>query len=157
NLGDWNHNLGYLGTYSYTFKDKSNIAMVQVMSQEWGSTNQNARSFRYFQTLVYSKPLSERWNYVAQSDYGKQWETATQSGTAQWYGLNQYIYYMQSPCLSWGLNGEWFRDQDGFRVGGFLPTLTAGPYTSGSSLSRGLPTNRFGYIGNFWQLTFGPK
>lgn len=157
NTGNWNYNPGYLTTASYTFQDKSNLAYVQVFGPEWGSTNANARSFRYFQTLVYSRPISERWNYVAQSDYGKQWETTTASGSATWYGLNQYIYYTVNQCWTWGLNFEWFRDQDGFRVGGFLPTLTSGPFTNPPSQSRGLPTTFSGYKGSFFQFTIGPK
>jgi hypothetical protein len=50
----------------------------------------------------------------------------------------------------WGLNGEWFRDQGGFRVGGVLPSF-------GSPHARGLSLDRSGYDGSFYRVTFGPR
>ena len=41
---------------------------------------------------------------------------------AYWYGLNQYLFYKVSDCMTYGIRAEWFRDQDGSRVGGFLGT-----------------------------------
>ena len=46
------------------------------------------------------------------------------------------------------------RDEEGFRVGGFLPVP---PGRAPEVATRGLPTNRVGYVGNFFQWTWGPK
>ena len=58
-----------------------------------------------------------------------------------------------NDCWSFGGNFEWFRDEEGFRVGGFLPNTFAVP----GSQVRGLSTARSGYRGNFFQITLGPK
>ncbi len=87
----------------------------------------NAHSFRFLQTNVYSRPLtriSEKLNYVAQSDWGYQTRALLNDKTAHYYGLNQYLFYKVSDCWSWGLRGEWFRDEEGFRVGGFQAPRT---------------------------------
>jgi len=39
-------------------------------------------------------------------------------------------------------------------VGGFLPVP---PGRAPEVATRGLPTNRVGYVGNFFQITWGPK
>jgi len=72
--------------------------------------------------------------------------------TARWYGLNQYLFYKVSDCMSYGVRAEWFRDEEGFRVGGFLGTINPAPV--GGSL-RGLSTTRSGYPGSFYEITFG--
>ena len=54
--------------------------------------------------------------------------------------------------MQWVGNFEWFRDENGYRVGALLPTLT----TPGSQV-RGLPGTRYGYAGNFYQFTVGPR
>ena len=56
--------------------------------------------------------------------------------TAKWYGINNYLIYQATNCLSFGVRAEWFRDQDNARVlalpiesvvdGGNYVGLTAG-------------------------------
>lgn len=151
NFDNTNHNLGYLGTITYTFEDKSSLAYVAVFGAEPGSSNADGTSTRYLQTVVYTKPINDCLTYVLHTDYGTQGTTiAPNGGTARWYGLNQYLLMKQNDCLTWGANFEWFRDEDGFRVGGFLPL-------PGVPNSRGLPTTRSGYAGNFYQITVGPQ
>ena len=66
--------------------------------------------------------------------------------------MNQYLFYKVSDCLTYGIRYEWFRDEDGYRVGGFLgsvsPTNDRGPL-------RGLSGARSGYAGNFFEITVG--
>ncbi|MSR58713.1 MAG: hypothetical protein EXS05_13850 [Planctomycetaceae bacterium] len=157
--GSGSHGVGGLWTATYAFDNQVSIACVGTVSNEFNhQQNPNINySNRYLQSVVLSAPLSDSLNYVAQSDFGTQGNAYDSSGTraigrARWYGLNQYLFYTVNPCWTWGLNFEWFRDEGGFRVGSVLPTLS----TPGSSVS-GLPGNRFGYIGNFYQLTVGPK
>ena len=93
--------------------------------------------------------ISERLNYVAQSDFGYQNDVFGAGTTdAYWYGLNQYLFYKVSDCMTYGIRAEWFRDQDGARVGGFLGTTPDGSL-------RGLSTSRFGYPGSFYEITMG--
>jgi Putative beta-barrel porin-2, OmpL-like. bbp2 len=157
--GSGSHGVGWLGTAAYTFESKASIAYVGMASNEFNN-QLNPRpnySTRYLQSLVYSTPVVDKLNYVIQTDFATQGNTfdfsgARQIGTSRWYGINQYLFYIQNEKLAWGLNFEWFRDQGGYRVGTLLPTLT---YPT--SKARGLASDRYGYVGNFYQLTFGPK
>jgi len=106
-------------------------------------------STRYFQTLVYSHKFNEDVIGYLQSDFGVQGDALPNGGTARWYGLNSYLYWNQTCRMQWGLNGEWFRDEGGFRVGQVLPSF-------GSPNARGLARGP-GFDGSFYRATFGPK
>lgn len=87
---------------------------------------------------------------------------ATNSGHSRWYGLNQYIYYKHNNQWSWGFNFEWFRDEEGFRVGGFLPdypNTTNGGVSNTQGWGSSNATGAFagGFAGSFYQMTFGPR
>ena len=60
--------------------------------------------------------LATRWQLTVEHDYG--WSTAT-AGKAgsEWYGIAGYLKYEFDPGLALGLRLEWFRDDDGVRVG----------------------------------------
>ena len=156
NFDNHNPHAGFLGTWGYTFKDKSNLAQVLIYSLE---PNANfAFSPRYYQSLVYTRPVSDNLTYVGQSDFGTQESATGAGGRANWYGINQYLYYKVSDKWTWGANFEWWRDEEGYRVAGFLPVNSVGPVPSGIfSNQRGFPTNRSGYAGNFYQTTIGPR
>lgn len=144
-------NLGYLGTLGYTFEDDSSLALVHVWSNEatQGGANELYTS-RFLQTLVYSRAITDEIGYVFQTDYGQQVHATSTNETARWYGINQYISWQTRESVTWTLNGEWFRDEEGFRVGGFLPTNAPSP-------TRGLSPARSGYAGSFYQVSVGPK
>jgi hypothetical protein len=163
NFSNNNPGAGYIGTFTRTFDDKSSLAIVQVLSREpnqqnnvnietgFGQGNNNAHSIRFLQTNVYSRPLtriSSKLNYVYQTDFGYQTQALVNDRDAKYYGQNQYLFYKVSDTFTWGLRGEWFRDEEGFRVGGFQS------YTPDGSL-RGLSDNRSGYNGTFYEITLG--
>ncbi len=172
NSGAFNPNLGYLGTFTWNnlAKKGDSLAIVHVWSNEpsntaadpaapGGAVNPQAGyaplfTNRFLQTLVYSRPINDKTTYVAQSDFGVQANALGDGRAAHWYGLNQYLYYKVNNCWSWGVNAEWFRDDLGFRVGGFLPNYTSGQV---NSVIRGLPTTMSGFAGNFFQITCGPR
>lgn len=147
---------GLLATWAYTFQDKSNLAQVIVLSRE---PNFNfSYTQRYYQSLVYTKPINDDWTYVGQSDFGTQKDPFGAGKAAHWYGLNQYLYRKINDRLTFGFNFEWWRDEQGYRVGNFLPSN----FPSGiSSNQRGWGIDNAniqnGYNGNFFQVTFGPK
>lgn len=68
---------------------------------------------RYLHSLVADFSLTERLNYVFQSDYGSGSSTG---GVGQWYGINNYLFYSVNDCWKLGTRFEWFRDDDGTRV-----------------------------------------
>ena len=49
--------------------------------------------------------------------YGFQENGTAQRSFARWYGIDQYLYYRVSNTLRLGSRFEWFRDEDGTRVG----------------------------------------
>jgi hypothetical protein len=140
---------GFVGTYTENFSDGGALAIAAVASNEL--TQNVVYRNRYVQTNVYSRPLasiSDRLNYVIQSDFGYQNDALLNGRDAWWYGINQYLFYKVSDCMSYGVRAEWFRDDGGYRVGGFL-----GDTPSGST--RGLPVTRSGYNGSFYEITIG--
>ena len=88
---------------------------------------------------------------MVQSDFGYQNNALLSGHAARWYGLNQYLFYKVSDCLTYGIRYEWFRDEEGFRVGGFLGTTANGLSTRG----WGVNPAQGGYVGNFFEVTMG--
>lgn len=152
--GVGNPNVGYLGTmaFSNVLVEGDSVAIVHVAGSEPVAAQPNSDGFeqRFLQTFVYSAPVAENLNWVFQSDYGFQNNALATGEDANWYGLNNYLFYTMNDKWTWGLNFEWFRDEDGARVGGFLA-----PRADGSL--RGLSTARSGFVGNFYQVTCGPQ
>ena len=152
NFDGHNPNVGYLGTWGYTFQDKSNLAQVIVFSTE--PNFYNTFTQRYYQSLVYTKPINDNWTYVGQSDFGTQRDATVSGQRANWYGINQYVYYKANDKWTWGANFEWWRDEEGYRVQQFLPGAAASGITGNPNGVNNLPG---GYMGNFYQVTIGPR
>ncbi len=77
-------------------------------------------------SVVYSEKLSDSWSYVAQWDQAYQQPTATNYTTAnglppqraEWWGINQYLFYTVNCSWKAGLRYFLFDDDDGVRVQG---------------------------------------
>lgn len=142
-------NLSYLGTATLSGDSGDSLAFSHIYGREPNLSGiGNGHSTRYMQSLVYSRPLTDTVTAVLQSDFGLQGDATLYGKTARWYGLNSYLYYTANAFWSWGVNSEWFRDEDGFRVGGVLPS-------GGSPNARGM--TRGGFAGNFYAVTVGPR
>jgi hypothetical protein len=161
-----NNHAGGLATATWTIDEQRALAYVGVFGPEPNLTGVNPTSIisplgtagtgftnRYLQTLVYTRKFSDDVIGVLQSDFGTQHNAVFDAGgntrTAKWYGLNGYLYWNMTCRCQWGINGEWFRDQGGFRVGQVLPSF-------GSPNARGLARGP-GFDGSFYRFTFGPK
>jgi hypothetical protein len=115
----------FLGGITYTDKDYGSLAFGIVTGDD--STvnlpgigpNEN----RTMYSIVWTRNLSSRWTYVLQHDLGVQQGAVTANGTreADWYGINQYLFYKINCCWTAGIRAEWFHDQDGFVVTGLRP------------------------------------
>jgi hypothetical protein len=143
---------GYLGTLTIAGNADDSLAFVQVYSHEPTQNTVNPFTQRYFQTLVYTRPLkqiSDKLTYIIQSDFGVQGGATLTGKTARWYGVNQYIYYKKNDIVSWGAEFEWFRDEEGFRVTAPVPS-------PGSPNARGWPRGP-GFAGDFFNVTLGPR
>jgi len=110
-------------------------------------TTYGATTPRHISSLVVTYTRCD-WTYVFQNDVGWQQDGVfnpnTEGGdpfrSAEWYGINQYLFYTINDCWKAGARVEWFRDDDGVRVGGIRPGQT-------------IPTS--GFAGNFYNLTAG--
>jgi hypothetical protein len=77
----------------------------------------------------------DEWQYVFQHDAGWQNDASAfvAGDTAEWYGINQYLFYTMNDCWKAGFRLEWFRDDDGARVTGLRNPTNAifGDYFAG--------------------------
>ncbi len=97
----------------------------------------------YIQSLVLKLQLTERLLYVLQSDLGYI-NNSGAGADAEWYGINQNLFYTLNKNWSAGLRFEWFRDDDGAKVLGLGNLPDARGW-------NGAP----GYAGSFSALSLG--
>jgi hypothetical protein len=69
----------------------------------------------YSHSVVLDLTLSEKLNYVIQSDYVS---LDTNPGHNDEYGLNQYLIYTVNDCWGVGSRLEWWNSDAGFNHGG---------------------------------------
>jgi hypothetical protein len=148
-----NSNAAFLGGVTFKNSDETQALTVTTSSgNEIGGFTSPLATIgnRSLISTVYTNELNDKVTYVLQNDNGWQFNAigvaetlGQQPGTAQWYGINQYLFYNFSETLIGGMRFEWFRDNNGYRV--FNPirnSIFGGPVGSG-------------YQGNFWQVTWG--
>ena len=126
---DWYTSFGII-----TGPEFSNTAQLPGISNVW------ANRTRY--SMIYSQNFGAncQWEYVADHWLGFQDQGTATQGTAWWYGLDQYLFYKISQQYKWGARVEWFRDEQGTRVGlGRRPGNPNGPP----------------FAGNFYSITTG--
>ncbi|MCE9554034.1 MAG: porin [Planctomycetes bacterium] len=86
-----------------------------------------------------SLPVNCKTEYVFHQWLGSQDQGAPDGGTAYWYGIDQYLYRTLNDCWKAGVRFEWFRDEEGTRVG----------------LNRPSNPNKVPFVGNFYSLAAG--
>jgi hypothetical protein len=149
NFEDVYDEMSFLGGVTFTASDNNSKLALAMHSgdEELTAGTVGPQDERTVYSIVYSAILTDRVTWVAQHDHGWQ-ENALGSGeSAEWYGLNQYLFYKINCCWTLGTRLEWFRDDDGLRV------APAGDYPAlGASTN---PTSAGGFEGNFWALTMG--
>jgi hypothetical protein len=76
-------------------------------------------NFRNIFSLVYQQKFCEKYQYVVQYDFGyEERGDVHQLPPAEWFGLNQYLFYTINEQWKAGVRFEWFRDRDGVRLTG---------------------------------------
>lgn len=148
-----NSNAAFLGGVTFKNSDETQALTVTTSSGNEAGDFVNLIGNRSIISTVYTNEINDKITYVFQNDNGWQFNAGAlaiplasgrgQAGTAQWYGINQYLFYNISETLVGGLRLEWFRDNNGYRV--FNPIRNywvGGPWQGG-------------YQGNFWQMTWG--
>ena len=123
-----NSNVGYLAGFD-TYWRRSSLALNVYSGPEEVNGNDN----RTVYSLVYTRRFGQNFTYVLQHDLGTEQNAALDANLnltdAQWYGINQYLFYQVCPDLGLGVRCEWFRDDDNARVIGIpLPSTTGGNY-----------------------------
>jgi hypothetical protein len=120
---------------------------IHVGDEELTFATVEPNDTRYVQSIVYNRTITDRLSYMFNSDYGTQ-ENAFGSGEdAEWYGINQYLFYKHNCCWTWGVRAEWFRDDDGFRV--------APPSDYPALGFSNNPASFGGFEGNFFEVSVG--
>ena len=140
-------NAAYLG--GVTFKNSDETQTLTVTTSSGNEVNNVVglgpyAGNRSIISTVYVNELSDKLTYVFQNDNGWQFNAFGPGALAQWYGVNQYLFWNFTDTLIGGMRFEWFRDNDGYRVVNPLRNFLFGetPYYGG-------------YAGNFWALTWG--
>ncbi|MEX0819903.1 MAG: porin [Pirellulaceae bacterium] len=101
-------------------------------------------------SLVFDYDINCRLKYVFQHDNFWQEDVGGPGVDAEWYGINQYLFYTLNDCWKFGARVEWFRDDDGVRLSG-APLR--------ESLTGGVPAGGFlapaAAAGNYYNFTLG--
>jgi putative OmpL-like beta-barrel porin-2 len=98
-----------------------------------------AASNRTRYSLIVGSNLTSRLQYVFHHWYGVQEDFLAAGNPAEWFGIDQYLYYDLTPCVRLGGRFEWFRDEDGVRLG----------------LSRPSNPNNNPFVGDMYSLSLG--
>jgi hypothetical protein len=130
-LGNW----GGLAGATWTSDDKGTSA--NVSGTYGGTSEQNTHSWALY-SVVLKHNITDKTHLILQHDHGfaNHVQASTPNVDAEWYGINTHLYYDVNETVTAGVRGEWFRDQNGFRVcsPGRVAAATNG---SGSSFAAG--------------------
>lgn len=133
NFDNNNGKLAFLGGATWSSCDGCSTLSFQIHA---GAEDSEGHNNRTIYSLIYTRPLACRLNYVLQHDLGYQQNGAirVQDGAlvdAHWYSIVQYLYYPLNCCTDLGFRVEWFRDQQNSRILA-IPTdeFTGGTYVN---------------------------
>ncbi len=133
---DPNDELGYLLGFSWCPSELSSLSFGIAS----GNEDAEGVNDRTVYSLVYTRQLTDKLQYVFQHDFGTESNAALDQNfnadNAKWYGINQYLFMQMSEALTVGVRVEWFRDQDNARV-------------------LGIPSESLTEGGNYVGLSFG--
>lgn len=104
----------FLGGLSYVLNDCTTLTYMTTMGRfsEDAGVNRRSDERGYMQSVVLDHQLSQRLNYVFQTDYLR----TTDAGgnlVRDTRGINQYLIYQLNPCLSAGARLEWWNFSEG--------------------------------------------
>jgi hypothetical protein len=110
-LGNW---AGIAGT-TWTSTDKNTSANI---SGTYGGTSEHSSQSWGLYSIVLKHNITSKTHLVLQHDHGYANNVIanTSGADAEWYGINTHLYYDVTDTVPAGVRGEWFRDQNGFRV-----------------------------------------
>ena len=140
-------NVEFLGKAKYTSDSKDWWTSFAIITGNMtnnaaivpGLTPAIANRTRY--SFLYDRKITDNVEYVFHQWLGAQQDGTSTGSTANWYGIDQYMFYTVSKNWKFGGRFEWFRDEDGTRVGLTRP---------GNPNVPPLP-------GNYFSFTVGPN
>ncbi len=149
-LGNWSG----IGGTTWTSDDKGTSANV---SGTYGKTSETSNRAWALYSVVLKHNITDKTHLMLQHDHGFADGVITVAGnttTAEWYGINSHLYYDIKDNLSIGMRAEWFRDQNGFRVGAPGRISAA---TNGTGYSYAAPGANYatGAAASYYELTWG--
>lgn len=152
--GQWGNWDGIAGL-TYTTDDKGTSLNA---AGTYGGTSSTAGSGTWsMYSLVLKHNILDDLHFVLQHDHGFANNVCSVSGSngnaacntplatsqnPQWYGIHSDLFYDLMEGLGAGLRVEWFRDNDGFRVG------APGRVAAGFNPSPGSPGGVTNFVGN---------
>ncbi len=105
----------FLGSISYTTDNEQTTLTGSLITGDVRDAGSNNNHNRTLYSLVLEHDVTDRLHYVLQHDHGNE-EKNILGRAAQWYGINQYLFYDVLHNLAAGVRVEWFRDDDGTRI-----------------------------------------
>jgi hypothetical protein len=147
---DNNKDYSFLGGVGLSSCDEATTLDFAISS---GAYDDAGLDNRTMYSLVLARKISRRLSYVIQHDWGMDDNGGVSLGggafeNGEWYGVNQYLFYELNCDWQLGLRFEWFRDDDGTRVGGI-----GAP--KGWALGPDIAADQIGWAGNFYEISLG--
>ncbi len=140
---DLNNDVDFMGGVKWVSMDKGTSISysVSIGPQDPVVGNQD----RFASSLLIQHALSEKLQYVMQHNLGFENNGDPRSNEdAEWYGLNQYLFYTLNEKWRAGFRFEWLRDDDGLFYG-------AGNVPGNGRAWSGGP----GFSGDWFELSWG--
>lgn len=114
--GSFEHHLenwGFVGGLNYSVPDTG--TSLAITGTHGSLSEIEARNVSLY-SVVAKRDIGKSWHVTLQHDYG--WITKAENAKgAEWYGVVAYLTHDVNEQWSWGGRLEWFRDDDGARVG----------------------------------------
>lgn len=112
-------NLNFLGGVNWHSDDEQTSLAISIITGNVSKVTGGPEDPDYNRTMysvVFSHDITRRLHYTFQHDLGVEQNAVANHKAAQWFGINQYLFFDISKILSIGLRFEWFRDDDANRV-----------------------------------------
>jgi len=133
--GSWDQQLGnWSGLMGATWTSNSKATSLNI-SGTYGARSEQSNDTWALYSAVLKHNITDKMHLVLQHDHGfadglKTLYSGAGVEDAEWYGVNTHLTYDVRDDLVAGIRGEWFRDQNGVRVG--YPARTTYPGVASS-------------------------
>lgn len=116
--GAWDQQLGnWGGIMGATWTSDDAATSLNVSGTYAGRSEISSDDWSMY-SIVFKHNFTDKLHFVLQHDHGFADGISLGGGLTdtEWYGLLTHLTYDVTDTLSAGVRGEWFRDQNGFRV-----------------------------------------